>query len=429
MEQRSCFSVAPLCEALSKGRFADLDDPLRALDHFAQPCHPCWDQLATLAEGDSEIDLEALNRHAAKNLQEPPIALTLGRLALAFRQPETGKALPPTHRYLLQKTHRNRSFDFWWLLIEESRLLALNASERQVERWQTLVDTLAPRSSGSKDLDLELELLVLAYKADEIRIEGQPRAAEDLLVDILAQATRCRPEIRATVLEVQADLSRVSLREPLRALNYLLEAEELLKDDRIPGRLAETRMRIGLSLLSQGEAEAAFASFTTALESIPQDTDPRLRVEVLLHLAAIKIRLREFSQVRPYLEEAEPFFEAHASDLMRAQGDWLWGLVYLDENELVSAEPRLVKALQGFYRFGTGLARAQVLANLVQLYIRTRNESRLDRALGLLVAALRQPGIQVHLADQVERVLQDARKSGLKASDLSDLQTRKQWIH
>ena len=244
MKESPCIGTGHLRETFAQGRFADPVDSCRALFHFTRPCRCCWQHLGALVADPCEIDLEALQRRALENPREPAVALALGRLVLVARQPSVAAALPPTHRHLLRKTTWNRSFDFWWLLIKEDRNLAV----------AVLTEDARSPAGVNWTFDAELWLLMLAYQADQFRLAGHPRLAEVLVARLLPQADRCRPEIRATIHEIQADITWASTRDPSPVLKHLALADELLKKVRIPGRRDETRARMALARLRQIEA-------------------------------------------------------------------------------------------------------------------------------------------------------------------------------
>ena len=413
-----CPRLDRLAEVFSKSGFGNSGDEIWALDHFARRCGRCWRHLEILATNDAvDIDLDLLSSNAARSSRQPPVALVLGRLVALLRGTGTEAALPPTHRYLLDRVGSGTTFDFWWLLIEEARFLTHRSTHRRLERWHDLAGALAEHSGAFPKLEWELRPLIRAYAGDELRVAGKPDTARQFSDEALEHAHRCCPVIRATICEVRADLHR-SLREPRQALTYLEQAEETLRDVEIPGRLAETRTRLAMTRLLLNQVDAALDAFHEALRLIPEGTDPRLRLDILLHVAAVTIRRGDSRTARRCLARAEPLFEPYASALMLVHRHWLWGLVQLASGEFLNAEQSLLKALEGFKDFEVPLARAQVLVSLSQLYLRTRKHTELRRAVTELAPALRQPEVLFHVADEVECLVCEAGKNGVELPDL-----------
>jgi hypothetical protein len=205
----ACLAIGRLREVFPQSRFETSEDAHLALSHFGRSCPICWRHLAEIVEDDLEINPEALER-AIQATHRPPIALALGRLILAARQPDTAAALPPTHRRLLRRESWGQGFNFRWLLVQEVRRLVLSGSGPPIDRWRALLGALNQSTSGNSELDQELQLLIEAYQADELRDLGQAqtREAEDLLARLLSEpvgqalVARCRPEIRATIYEM-----------------------------------------------------------------------------------------------------------------------------------------------------------------------------------------------------------------------------------
>ncbi len=260
---------------------------------------------------------------AAAGPERPPVALALCRLAARAAGTDRGLQLPPIHRYLLTRAGET-VFAFWWLLVEEIRLLALSRPGMGVVRWRSVDEILAARIAESPSLR-ELRVLTRAYRADEHRVAGEPREAERLMAEALKEAASCSAVVEATVYETQADLDR-AFGKHYQALACLEFAERLLRKVEIPGRLADTLARKGFTCLRLGRLEEALVVFDETLETIPADTDPRLRLDVLLHVAAVKVQLKEWEAALHYLDQGKTLLDLFATRRMRAQYDWLRGL-------------------------------------------------------------------------------------------------------
>lgn len=311
----------------------DLGDPARVLEQFAGSAGPGWPHLETVAADRSlHLDLDAMTRQAGESPGRAPIALVLARIATLVREPASAASLRSVHRYLLQAVRRGTAFELRWLLVEEARHLALQSPPRRLERWSPIAALLDESSGGPVKRRCDLALLVEAYRADDMRVADGRRAmpeAARLLDEALKQSAAAHAAIQASIFEVRADYHR-HLLQPLQALAYLEAAEALWRREaEIPGRLAETRARVALTNLLLDNVGTAFTTFHEALDLIPGDTDPRLRLDILYHLAELTIRRGDHEAGRGYLDELEPLFETYASQRMRAQIHRLRGLVAL----------------------------------------------------------------------------------------------------
>lgn len=286
----SCLNTEQARGVLAADRFLGSVETSTLLDHLSSSCPQCWLSLKRIsADASLEVDLEGLVRIASKNHRHLPLPLIMARLVDFFRHGETDAVLPPVHRILLRGLVKTggSGFLFRWLLIEESRLLAIEFPHA-LERCGYLIQALSHRPSGQIDRDLALGALATAYGSDESRKAGDMSGARKGLAQALVNADRFHPAIHGTILEMQADLDRDDGRWQA-ALAHLRHGLRVLEGARIPdaeglkirGRRAATRARIGLVYLDQGEVDQAKNTFEAALRRIPGNVDPSLRNRLL----------------------------------------------------------------------------------------------------------------------------------------------------
>ncbi len=131
--------------------------------------------------------------------------------------------------------------------------------------------------------------------------------------------------------------------------------------------------------------KTARAMLTVALRATPPGVNPQRRLFLLIEMAGVQKWLKDFDQVRRYLEEAEPLLEAHGSNKIFAMKDWLWVGVYQSEDQVELAEGHLLAALQGFFKLG--MEPLQVLKELLRFYMQNHNPSR-DQDAGVFIGGL-----------------------------------------
>lgn len=365
--RKTCFDAETLGEALKEGVFSEADR-VRAIDHFARPCDPCWGALESFSGSDIP-DLETLWKNAEERWHAPPVELVLGQWIAVERGTGEDASWPPILRDLLGQVRPGGPFIFWWLLVETARYVSLKTLDPRPAKWRCLADVLEEDFLGSNEEHRELALLIRAYEGDDFRVAGRREVAEKCLDEAVSGAVHCRAAIRGTIHEIKSDRHRTA-REPLDALFHLGWADHFLSNLEIPGRLAETRFRIGMAILLTEALEPAFRVLEEALTLIPEGTDPYLRLDCGNHLAATALRLGEPEAARGYLEQAEPFVD-FGSWLMAGQMNWLWGKVHTESGEWVEAEKRFHSALFYFDEQRAPLARVQMFADLGEVYRRS----------------------------------------------------------
>ena len=395
-----CFEVGELTSSLAEG-LADCEVG-RALAHFSAPCETCWDTLAKLS-GEIEIDLDSAVRFAAEHR---PAAVPVGLALLHWLAPATKIAeMSPIVRSLLGRA-RSEPLAFGRLVLEVGRHLAMVYPASGLYRMQALRKLLRGRHFDRHDpIEVEeLRLLAQGYLADEYRVADRPREAYARLGHAQRAEDYRDPEIGATLLELTADLER-SLGGFFWSRKCLQRALDLLVSTDIPGRRAETWLRMALLSQRMGDPATAVDQLHRALGEIPEGTDTRLHLEILHHLAATEVRRKNFDEARRFLVQADPHYEALGSRQMRAERSWLSGVLDLIDANYKCAEIHLQHALREHQALGRYLQVVQILVCLLRLYEAPDRDRDRKTILTLLESTISKPEVRMHTLETLCQLL------------------------
>lgn len=402
-----------------------------ALSHFGHGCADCWWSLEQLAATwtDDDVGLENLGLVGCAGA---PVEQALDR-CLAFLAPRAehapsgGVTLRLVHRYVLEKACRlpagdSKGLAFRRLVLEECRHRGLAGAPHRLERMRAAIRELEDPWLEARlpEAVRGLETLGWIYLADECRITGLVIEAVEFLVKArrLLDRNPYDKEIYATYFEVKADLARAR-GNAAGGLDLLAGAEKLLEGCEIPGRLAETRLRLGLLRMRFGDPQRAVQAFQDALEQIPSELHPRLRLDALHHLAAAEIVRGRYDAARGVLVRSES--EIHDGDLVRARRAWLWGVVYLHAKE-VAAEGMLRQAVDLFRKIGLGADAARALTDLGHFYVLDQRHDEMRRVTLELVEMLENSETPALSQRWRQAIVERARAFGLESALLTGLE-------
>ncbi|NJL26476.1 MAG: hypothetical protein HC897_00685 [Thermoanaerobaculia bacterium] len=205
------------------------------------------------------------------------------------------------------------------------------------------------------------------------------------------------------------------------ALELLEKAAHQLETPGLEGRRAEVLGRRGVLLLQQGDATGALKTLEEALGALPMGQSPGLRLYLLHNSAATLARLGRVEAAAARLDEAEPLYETHGYDFLRAQRHWIRGLVQMKASQPEAAETSLRTAIEQLLALRFGRSAVLALFDLARLYAVAGWEHRFDDMDALFEELLKRPAFRSLLRVHGSELIGLARRKGVAVPHLQEL--------
>jgi tetratricopeptide (TPR) repeat protein len=356
-------------QALSSGRFDSSERHVTARHVVVKGCKHC---LAALQEVVKQSEL--LGDEEKKT---DSIALTLRDWVRMRQQMSRVKDFHPAYGYWLDRQHFKPVDDpvpdrgLLRAILERGRQTTIeDPNQAVVATWRALEDVVDANFSFEDKLGYDLCALAQTYCAEayqRVRKHYEASACLRAAEEYSAKGSGDR-EIRGSLLEVQAVVAPWdTVLDPATALQ---EAVKLFADCPIPGRRSEVRLRYGIALMARGWSEAK-TELRIALEALPPPDDvyPRLRLEILHHLAAAEAQSGDFKGTLRHLALAEELYRQHPLEPMATQRQWLIGVSYFHTGRIAQAEAPLRQALDSYYELCEWDGAVHAMLSLGKLFV------------------------------------------------------------
>jgi tetratricopeptide (TPR) repeat protein len=409
-------------DVLARGFGEDAEDARRrTLYHLARGCPDCEQVLEELGRqpADPAVAWDARVRDG--------VVLGLRHLVELRRRP------PPAAGDLawLRAAHRHwlglvgvEPLAFARVVVEEVR-----HSVRQLDRNPELTSALTREALRYLADDPRLEALhpprfrdvrglALAYLGDDLRCQGRIADAEVHFRQAEGEISRgtADPEVHTTLSELWADLES-SRRLGTAALHRIEHAVRLVRGVAIPGRAAETQVRLGLVRLRLKDPRQAAAAFERAHAALAPGIDFGTRLRAFHYLALAAARSHDFGRALALLDESAELYGDQASQRLRLERLVMLGVSRFETGAAGAAEP-LRQAVDRLLELGLWHDAAQALATLGRVYFTTGRPEEaacVDRELGEL---LRSPAAKKLARTEFRRLWRDLAERGPRKSDV-----------
>ncbi|MEM8933270.1 MAG: hypothetical protein AAGE94_18925, partial [Acidobacteriota bacterium] len=251
--------------------------------------------------------------------------------------------------------------------------------------------------------------LAFAYLADEYRVLGDQRRAEQYLASARHVVDGGHdPEVRASILEVRAELWNEQgalgrCQADLDVALDLLGAEH----HHVTGRRAQTLYRRGRLDYRRDRFEDALPFLRQARRELPADLDLRLRVDLLHVLAFTYACLGRDDEAEDCLRALDALPSTYDTDRLVGQRSWLRGRVHARAGRLDRAIGALRRATTSLTAAGLTFEGLRAFAALTDLYSRQGELPARDSELRSLFAeTFRQEHFTRLRTEDLERIAQ-----------------------
>ncbi|RMH16339.1 MAG: hypothetical protein D6696_18390 [Acidobacteria bacterium] len=348
-------------------------------------CPACWGWLEELATGSAWRPREG-------DVRGEPVALLIAWLIRALgRRPSDRQAVASLRPAAAQAARHARSHPaaLGRLLVELARRSGRDDPVFAIPALLTATDLLAGpsvRAVLSRSQQLDLECLAQAYLEEAYHRVGVGRNAHEPLADLDVRRI-ADPEIRATVLELRIDVLR-RRGQAERALGLCGIAWgwlERSRRGRVAGRpsppfaasderLAESCVRRGTILLALDRFDEAAETLRRALHLTAIMPPCRLRFDAAHLLAVCDVKRADFGAARHHQGVAGRLMEkVSVPRRLRAEHDWLAGLLAVHERRHHDALRILLGALRQYLELGRPVDAARVWLDLLPPLVARRD--------------------------------------------------------
>lgn len=265
----------------------------------------------------------------------------------------------------------------------------------------------------------DLHGLALAYLADDYRVQGRSALAGQhfrLAEKEIARGT-ADPEVHATLNELRADLD-LARGLGIEALSRLEDAARLVRGAAVPGRAAETQVRLGLLWTRLKDIPRAAAACERAQAELAPGIDLGTRLRAGHYLALAAARRRDFGRCLALLEESAELYGDRAPERLRLERLVMLGVSRFETGVADAAEP-LRQAVERLRKLGLWHDAAQTLAMLGRVYFATGRPEEAARADAELASLLRSPAARELSRTELRR-LRDELAGRLPRTDEPD---------
>jgi tetratricopeptide (TPR) repeat protein len=159
-------------------------------------------------------------------------------------------------------------------------------------------------------------------------------------------------------------------------------------------------------LIRQGDGAGARKHHLEAMQLLPSEAYPRLRLSAEHNLACEQFRSGEYDAALERLAQAAPLYERYADALLRAHRLWLLGCIHLRRERWQEAEEALLPAVKCYLDLGEGHDVVRILFDLCTVY-RCSNQHEMFQRFVILLNNLRQnPEVEALILDELRKVRQ-----------------------
>ena len=211
-------------------------------------------------------------------------------------------------------------------------------------------------------------------------------------------------ELEASVCELRAALAR-DQNDPGLAGRLLEKARSLLLDEpELERRLAAVLIAEGNALSAQGDRAGARKRYREAMQLLPPEAYPRLRLRAEHYLAFEKYRNGEHTAAVERLAQAAPLYERYADAPLRAERRWILGSIHLHQQRWQEAEEALLPALHAYLDLGYGHDAVRILLDLGTVYLSSNQPGKAHRFVGLLNALRQTPEVEALILERLRKI-------------------------
>ncbi|HYH45140.1 MAG TPA: hypothetical protein VEG34_05595 [Thermoanaerobaculia bacterium] len=367
----------------------------RVLGHLRPGCRECEEELETLA-AILLVTQPAARRERAQRPAPPPAP----RPAPPPASPPASPPIPAAQPLPEPQAARPPAAPTWELceeLMAESAALRRDDPAGTVRAARAAVAVarrLDPRRYGPGPLN-DLQARAWAELGNAYRIHDELQRAEQAFGRAARLAARGTGSsaLAARVAELTAAL-RAHQRRFADAFADLTHAESLYRRD--GDRTGTGRVLVSKGLYSSydGDLASALLFLQEGLGQLDAESDSQLRLLALHNIALCRIEQGRFREARTALFQLLPLYHRHAGRMDWVRRRWLEGRIAAGLGELDKAERELLAARGDFEQAGLAFATAIVDLDLVAVWLRQGRTEEIYRAVGGLVDAFREIGVE-----------------------------------